>query len=70
MDELGFEVDEDALDEVAKRNGDLMVAGVKSVMPGVFVKTEATAMTRWSKAKEVEPTFDEQGRLIPVEIAV
>lgn len=67
-DELIFEVDIDALDEVYRRNSDLMIRGVKSVMPGVLIKVEGEAMTRWSKA--AEPTFDEQGRLIPVEVAV
>ena len=67
-DELIFEVDIDALDEVYKRNADLMVRGVKSVMPGVLIKVEGEAMTRWSKA--AEPTFDEAGHLIPVEITV
>lgn len=68
MDELIFEVDIAALDDVYKRNADLMVRGVKSVMPGVLIKVEGEAMTRWSK--EAEPTFDDQGRLIPVEVAV
>lgn len=67
-DELIFEVDIDALDEVYKRNSDLMIRGVKSVMPGVLIKVEGEAMTRWSKA--AEPTFDEAGHLIPVEIEV
>ena len=67
-DELIFEVDIDALDEVYRRNSDLMIRGVKSVMPGVLIKVEGEAMTRWSK--EAEPTFDEQGHLIPVEVVV
>ncbi len=67
-DELIFEVDIDALDEVYRINSDLMIRAVKSVMPGVLIKVEGEAMTRWSKA--AEPTFDEQGRLIPVEIAI
>lgn len=53
-DELIFEVDEAALADVSKTNSELMVAGVKSLMPGVLIKTEATAMTRWTKDEEGE----------------
>ena len=67
-DELIFEVDVEALDEVYRRNSELMIAGVKSVMPGVLIKVEGEAMTRWSKT--AEPTFDEAGHLIPVEVEV
>lgn len=67
-DELIFEVDIDALDEVYRTNADLMVRGVKSVMPGVLIKVEGEAMTRWSKS--AEPRFDEEGHLIPVEVAI
>ena len=67
-DELIFEVDADKVDEVAKRNADLMVRAVKTVMPGILIKAEPAAMTRWSKA--AEPTFDEKGHLIPVEVTV
>ena len=66
-DELGFEVDIDALDEVAKTNSELMVAGVKSVMPGVLIRAEATAMTRWSKS--AESLYDENGHIIINQIA-
>jgi len=67
-DELIFEVDENVLDEVATRNADLMVKAVKTVMPGILIKAEPAAMTRWSKA--AEPTFDEAGHLIPVVVEV
>ena len=53
-DELIFEVNRDALEEVVKTNSDLMVRGVKSLMPGVLIKTEATAMTRWTKDEDGE----------------
>ena len=53
-DELIFEIDQEAAAEVAKINGDLMVKGVKSLMPGVNIKTEATALTRWTKDEESE----------------
>ena len=66
-DELGFEVDIDALDEVAKTNSELMVAGVKSVMPGVLIRAEATAMTRWSKS--AESLYDDDGHIIINQIA-
>ena len=61
-DEIGAEVDIDAVDEVAKTNSELMVGGVKSVMPGVFIKTEATAMDRWSKA--AKSRYDDQGHIV------
>lgn len=53
-DELIFEVDEAALAEVVETNSKLMVAGVKSLMPGVLIKTEATVMTRWTKDEDSE----------------
>lgn len=61
-DELGFEIDKECLDEVVKTNSELMIAGVKSVMPGVLIKTEAEAMTRWSKS--AESLYDENGRIV------
>lgn len=57
-DELIFEIAQEAAAEVAKTNGDLMVKGVKSLMPGVNIKTEATAMTRWTKDEDSDYIVD------------
>jgi len=57
-DELIFEVDKDAVKEVAETNSRLMVAAAKTVMPGINLKTEATAMTRWTKDEHSEYIID------------
>ena len=61
-DEIIIEVVLKFVNEVTKEVGDLMVASVKSVMPGVLIKTEAEAMTRWSK--DAKSLYDEAGNII------
>ena len=61
-DEIIIEVALACVNEVTKEVSDLMVAAVKSVMPGVLIKTEAEAMTRWSK--EAESLYDEAGNIV------
>lgn len=44
-----------------------MVKAANTLMPGILITAEPAAMFRWSKKAEAE--FDENGKLIPWELA-
>ncbi len=61
-DELLVEVPaRDDLDAHAARIRDLMIAGMREVVPDVRIAVEVVASTVWSK--QAVPVIDEQGRL-------
>lgn len=67
-DEFGVEVDPKYLQEVAKEMDYLMCKGAGIFIKDVLLKTEATAMRRWSK--KAESVYDSDGNLVPYEDAV
>ena len=60
-DEQIGEVPEDAIDECAREISRLMNEAMKQWCPDIPTKTEAAAMTRWSK--KAKPVHDKEGRL-------
>ena len=44
-----------------------MVKAANTLMPGILITAEPAAMYRWSK--QAEAKFDENGKLIPWELA-
>lgn len=44
-----------------------MVQAANELMPGIYITAEPAVMYRWSK--NAEPAFDENGKLIPWELA-
>lgn len=63
-DEVGLEVpaNYEIARPAAKRTSELMVTGMKSVLPDIDVKAQSALMDRWYK--EAEPTFNDQGELV------
>ena len=53
----------DAVDAAARRQAQVMVEQMKSVVPDVAIKAEPALMRHWSK--DAKETKDEQGRYIP-----
>jgi hypothetical protein len=64
-DELIIEAPEAHAAEAVKRLSDVMIAGMREVVPDVIVKTEYALCSRWYKG--AKPVFDAQGRLVPWE---
>ena len=64
-DELILEVPEQTAAEAAQRLSDVMIAGMREVVPDVRVGTEYALVRRWYKG--AAPAFDAAGRLIPWE---
>jgi len=62
-DEVILEVPLDRLDELTAQAESIMIAEMRKFVPGVAIRTEATAMLRWTK--KVKTRKDAQGRLIP-----
>lgn len=62
-DETIFEVQRDRADSAAVRFSELMVQGMKEVLPDVtLIKAQPALMERWYK--EAEPVYDSNNRLI------
>lgn len=53
----------DAVDAAARRQAQVMVEQMKSVVPDVAIKAEPALMRHWSK--DAKETKDEQGRYVP-----
>jgi len=64
-DELILEVPEQTAAEAAKRLSDVMIEGMREVVPDVRVGTEYALVRRWYKG--AGPAYDATGRLIPWE---
>jgi hypothetical protein len=64
-DELILEVPEQTAAEAAKRLSDVMIEGMREVVPDVRVGTEYALVRRWYKG--ACPAYDATGRLIPWE---
>ena len=62
-----MECDEAAVDFVGRRVSELMVKAANTLMPGILITAEPAAMYRWSKKAEAK--YDENGKLIPCELA-
>lgn len=62
-DEVGLEVPAryEVARPAAKRTEELMVMGMKSVLPDIDVKAQSSLMDRWYK--EAEPVYNKQGEL-------
>lgn len=62
-DEVFSELPVDIAHLAGPRQADLMIQGLKTVVPDVYVDCKPALMLRWTK--DAEPTYDAQGKLIP-----
>lgn len=64
-DELIIESPEARAAEAVKRLSDVMILGMREIVPDVLVKTEYALCRRWYKG--AKPLFDATGRMVPWE---
>jgi len=64
-DEIILEVPEDRTHRAATRLAEVMIKEMECYLPDIPVKADAHLMRRWYKS--AEPTFDDNGNLIPWE---
>jgi DNA polymerase I-like protein with 3'-5' exonuclease and polymerase domains len=64
-DEFIIEAPEDRIHEAANRLSEVMIVGMREVVPDVKISTEFAAARRWYKGASA--VYDENKRLIPWE---